>query len=305
MRKISAFIATIMSIGLLVGTPVCAQEKNVSTIAPNIVQAHRDTLNYEKTVIINEYDVLKSLENKDKDKTEMNISNITGELENKDKTKASISNMRDELYDRSKLKTEELKRLGYSDKQIDVLRKFDGSDAQMRYLAAELSFNLNLSNLRYTTSETICNAYMSWKWSNYPTVDLTDGVAIAWNKDFNSNKRKTYLNLYYVDVTNGATREETHSDYTDYTPGEGFIIKFPMTNVSYGIYYKAMRGSVKTELYNQGKITSFEVCAKYAHTNIGVSPSIAIPSGPQINIGFNATEMGFDKCEVRNGKIIN
>ncbi|RXM73677.1 hypothetical protein DP144_13790 [Clostridium tetani] len=38
MKKTSAFIATIMSIGLLSGTPVCAQEKSVSQITPSKIQ---------------------------------------------------------------------------------------------------------------------------------------------------------------------------------------------------------------------------------------------------------------------------
>lgn len=263
----------------------------------------KNDVNYSEgtKIYINEYEIIKDLE---KESTE-SLEKRGYSQSQINKIKNSRSDMIKEIKNRANLNDNQLKSMKYDDNQIKIIRNFAGSDAELTALAAQLTLYLVLSNYKFNGTETTCDVYTSWVWSTYPITQFNDGVAIAWSESFNSYSARTYINLYYTDVQNGNEREFTSSGFADYSPGGGFYVVFPLTKPEIGIYYKCLRGSVRTQLYKNGNIPTFEVISKYVHSQIYAYPSITLPGGASINVGWHSNTMGLKKSEVRNGVISN
>lgn len=260
-----------------------------------------DAYSESTKIYINEYEIIKDLEkesNESLEKRGYSKSQIN-------KIKNGRNDMIKEIKNRANLSDMQLKSMKYNDNQINIIRNFTESDAELAALAAQLTLYLTLSNYKFNGTETTCDVYTSWVWSTYPVTQLNDGVAIAWSGGFNSYSAKTYINLYYTDVQNGNEREFTSKGFADYSPGSGFYVVFPLTKAEIGIYYKCLRGSVRTQLYKNGNIPTFEVISKYAHSQLSAYPSITFPGGASIDIQLGTKQMGLKKSEVRNGVIYN
>ncbi|WP_315114587.1 hypothetical protein [uncultured Clostridium sp.] len=259
----------------------------------------KDTLSTQ-TVIINEYDALKKLESQDElSLKEKGLSTL--EIQN---VKNSISLMAENVKEKSKLPADELKLMGYNDKQINIIKNFKGTEAELRAASGEVIYTISINGYVHNSAKTSANLQVRWQWLSTPIQQFTDAIAVAWSKGFNSNGARTYANLYYKDNSNGTTKI-IRTENATFTAGAGFQINFPFTDVANaGPYAKCLEGYAYTEIYNDSDIRTFEVITEYGHSYAFIVPSIAIKGAPSITFGIGTNTMGQAKREVRDGVVL-
>lgn len=264
MRKRAAvFWALIMAMSLAV--PSFAEERPVSA-----------------EFSFNEYERIETLQSmSDNDLKELDI------------TEADVDTMSEAFYealmDRAMLSYEELKRMGYSDDSISILRRFAAgeelSPEELQAVSATCRGNI------YCVGITKRGAYFyyEWRWDNAPIVKATDAAVVAWRafgtdgEELKVSVTNTGNEIFYlvdnelVYIGNG--------DEIDTANFYAYAIKFPVTKNNG--YAKEGRLFVEVEANDEisRDISYIKVSGLYGHTYVGLStPSITVSDSLDITI---------------------
>lgn len=275
MKKIFKKALTIFTAFVLIGvtsTPINAVSKNTYQVeAVNNATELLDSLSNTQTVVACEDEVLGEM------------------LDDKLITREDLNA---ELFDMSNDSVKELRKEGYSDSQIEVIKNYDGESDALQYIsdskAASPTLNPTLT-FRYglagsdNTQKRVRIAY-DIKWSSCPFFTFTDCFGIGWiAADKNSRELVTKTTsvvgesqIYTVD---GLILKGTRKIKMD-TETNGIVTAKPVIgSVEGGGYAKHMGGViyVQTQLgsYNMKTIQIF---VAYGHTvpSLTVAPSVSI-----------------------------
>ena len=241
---------------------------------------------------INEYDLLKGLSTK---------SNLDLFLKGYSAQEIGvIRNVKEEyarhLHEYKYLPEENLRDLGYSAQQIDLIRDFTGSEAEIRAIAATLYFTLYTDYVTWSASQNRTNTRLCYEfeWNGVPLIKTKDIVAVTWN-DWTINGKLstiTYVHIYGSQPDQYGSATFVPNDGPN-SFGGGF--KFAMTRDDN--YYWAKSGIGIFTLYHNYERHDLSAYAEYGHSTVTLSPSFSIPGYGSISFSYGVSRAASDHAD--------
>lgn len=249
---------------MVIALVVCMQTPTFATYTD-----HNDMVE----VSINEFNEMKSL------------SLMTdGQLVDKGYTSNEIENIRNyrkdydtHIYGLQELPDEVLEANGYSDKQIEAIRKYDGSNQLAVLASASLKFTSHtVDSLIYNGNYSVGKLSYSWEWSGIPAFKLTDMVAVSWN---NWAVTDNYCTVVYYNKTTGKAVDNRQATYTTDGNGlKGAAHKFSMAINDNADYAKSGAGYFKIKSDVHAKKDCYYYIA-YGHKTLTANISFSVGTG--------------------------
>lgn len=208
-----------------------------------------------------------------------------------------------ELLRRATLSDDELENhYGYTQEQINLLRKYDGTALEnapyMRRALANMRAGTEV--MIYGTSR--MGVMYHWEWTVKPAQTRTDIVAVTWdptfigsghnNASFDSSSSQVTLH-YRRDKTTVYT---TSKDLTPYSRNQNASCSFDMTRPSDALYW-AESGElyiyVKSVNTDNPPLNEVAFHFKYGHQEQKGNVSVSFPAGISISFSTNMVEANF------------
>lgn len=240
----------------------------------------------------NEYDMYRDLQ--EKSGNELSSLGLSKEEINNIKTKSYSSCLRE----RSIYSEEELRNMGYSIEQIDIIKDPNATDEQLLKASATLTITTVIEKLDYHPNNyTYSTVYIQWIWSSKPYFLLIDDLAIAWTEQmafmpYSENNKSRYT-LYkrhsQTGIVTTSTTGLTSNDYVALAAGvktPGFFVETSATPppTTQFIY----KGAARVALKHYGMVEWLQAQGAYAHYTFiatGISLTCGFPS-----INFDPTD---------------
>lgn len=237
-----------------------------------------------KETVVNEYLAIKGLQQKN-----------YNDLQKKGFSKNDIDYLKqfdysDVLRERSKLSDVQLRNLGYTVEQINMLRSFKGTEKEIIKLASKLRLYAEVSEHRYIEDDdrTKFWVYFDWTWSTPPSIGNTDILGFAWTKKLTLNSPRTFHTVSYYSTSTGRRSFSTDCPIKTVEIGRKAESKFDvMTKYSDG-WAKTGWGQIDVDDY--GKHQKLAMLIKYGHTTMRVEPLVSLGSGKDLNLTFTPSK---------------
>lgn len=267
---------------------------------PSMAFASSDMLMTQesKKVKVNEYDLIEALSKE----TPSELTKKGYSAEEIQKIKNYKSLYKEHIIKMSKLSDDVLKKLRYTDKQIEVIRNFSGSVDEMRRASVTLQLEAFPTNFKKDGNYTTGEISFFWSMNGIPLFRMTDIVGISWNGWAVTSK---HCNVWYYDINSGQT---THvKSATSISPkvtagslaGAGFKFNLvPDYTYSCALYGE---GSWKVRSDVQAK-KDFYYYIAYGHNEYAVSVGFSVSAtGPSVGLDFN---LGYNEMDSKSGRVI-
>lgn len=286
MKKIMSFFLSIVFILSLPGTCLAAEYDLAGFPANDLAQI---------TVSYNEFDLVKELSQKTSDVLRANgfSASEVADIQNYQESFSQHIDMLDTLSD------EVLSAHGYTQDQIEKIRTFDGSEAEMRAIASTVTISAFPVNFEYDGEYSRGRLGYSWSWTGVPNFKMIDLVAVSWNS-WAIEYQMSDISYYGVDT--GEAYTTISGTFTQDGNGvEGAAHKF---NVLIDDYYYAKRGvgrfDVRSDVHAE---KDFFYYLEYGHSQVSMSqPSFSVGSGGMdgsISFSFGVVSAGSTSGEYR------
>jgi len=199
----------------------------------------------------------------------------------------------------AKLDDNTLRRVRYTDEQIGMLRKFDGSEEQMQLLSASLYLWAGYEDWHYETNpqyNSWVKMWASWAWAGVPGGTFTDRLIFAWSHDFRLDRSAlvTHANInYYYESVYGYWASETVAPSPDAsTPGSDTSaaeFKISMRKAINGLWCRALDGTAKIRVSDPGPEDSINLFVSYGHrpSIIALEPGWSIFGGVDVSVEWS------------------
>ncbi|MBQ6294096.1 MAG: hypothetical protein IJK77_09630 [Lachnospiraceae bacterium] len=240
----------------------------------------REMLNGRATTI-NEYDYLLNM--KERSDSELFDEGYTSEDIN------SIRHLEDAYSNHLRqfmvLDDAALSNLGYSNEQIMILRSFNGSEEQIRALAATLFFDLYIDFVTWSQADNRTNARLCYdfSWNGVPLIKTRDIVAVSWN-DWTINGTLSYIT--YVSITGTGSNLYLPATYVPNNGPTSFGGGFKFAMTQNDNYYWAKSGYGIFTLYKNYIRHDLSAYAEYGHSTVLLNPGFSIPGYGSISFTY-------------------
>lgn len=247
-----------------------------------------------KDRVFSEYDYIVAIRKMD----ERELKNV--DLSEKVKQKIRSNEVENEISRRKNLSDEILEsQYGYTDKEIAVLRKYNGGrledHEELRAITGKLTIG---SATIHTSGPSAVTLTVRWTWDHCPIVTARDVFAIAWRPTFGTQNGNLRLN----------TSKSKHEVWYNMLGRISRIENFPIKNVDPCATAKSefpVPGHLEEWAYHgelilyferttgSANLTEVDFVFSYGHTCIGASPSVSFDStgaGIGISFGWNTSE---------------
>lgn len=194
----------------------------------------------------------------------------------------NILNIEQELLNRKNLSDNELKaQFGYDDKQIEILRNYNGRPLELAPETRDLFATLSCTIQNMGSTSTRANFRFYWVWNMAPTILANDMIGIYTHAlDNGAEKIGTdYINTscsidYY---TNAGTYIKTSYVNVNNAYGEETLATTIPMGDNTGCYAKSgfIYGSIIPEA-SGGAMVDVRVYASYGHSILSIYPSFTI-----------------------------
>lgn len=196
---------------------------------------------------------------------------------------AEIKNYRqiyiDHAADLNNKTDDTLKSFGYTDKQIEIIRNFKGTDAEMRAIGSEVAISAN-GSLYHDGQYTRGTLNYYWQWDGVPAFKMKDEIAVSWN-DWECLSSQG--EVYYYSVHTGQPTEITGSVVLDEgdTETEGVAHRFNVAMNDNNYYAKSGGGSftVRSTVHGPNVKKNMNYYMAYGHSRVNFTGSISFTVG--------------------------
>lgn len=123
-----------------------------------------------------------------------------------------------ELRKRSSYDDVTLESMGYSAKQIDLLKNFKGTEEEIIILAASLSLTGYRNNFWYSSGNQYYKITFNWQWSSAPVWMMSDIIGIGWQTPYHLGSASKHR-VHYKVMGAGSPNlpSEYNNGYQNYT----------------------------------------------------------------------------------------
>lgn len=221
-------------------------------------------------------------------------------------TSEAINNLKstsyeDLVYTRAQLPAETLYRMGYSAKEVAILKNYKGEyiekGSEIYGLAGTLTAEIGCTSASANTYEVT----YYWSWDHSPFVKAVDAIGIRWvaigldglsvdTSAFSSEAIITYS--YFPGDSIDITYVPSDSNFASETDFNALTCTFSMTHGASSDPYYALSGSLRTTIQKDSMVARdiyyLKICGVYGHSIINIgSPSVSFtPGDTSIGISF-------------------
>lgn len=262
------------------------------------------------SITINEYDVyVATREATDEELTRNGVSEKHAAL-------VKSNAIENELTKLSKLSFDELRNLGYTNSQIDILKNYSGERIETNSNLRGIFADMTAEFFDVAASSSSLSVRVDWEWTNVPVLAgeaIEDMVAIRWQgtnyagqpinvaldsagssctvKYYNRGSSQSYQYSRYPDVSSDDPYGHAYAKIP-MSPGEGNWI---------GDHY-AKKGSftIKVDKVGSNSIKEAAFVFGYGHTVIVISPSLSLPASFGIGFSWGTETMAEEAIRMDN-----
>lgn len=243
-------------------------------------------------IVVNEYELLKELAEKTPAmlKSEGYASSEINAIKNYQNV------YRDHIYTLQDLSDLALLKNGYTTEQIDTIRSFSGTDAEMSRLGAELRIYSSPALFDYTPGgRTTGRLAYNWSWTGIPAVKMRDMVAASWNNWYVTDD-SSFVEFYHIETGDFYERESADlrfPDDNDDTAGAGHRFY----SAKEDNYYYAKKGGGTFDLESDGLYQKdFSYYIEYGHATLSynIGFSVSAPGGAAGSISWSVVTLPAD-----------
>lgn len=247
-----------------------------TALATEYGPADSHTENYAPSVVsYNEFDLVKELAQKTPYELECEGYTLNEIMD----IKNYQENFADHIDMLNTLPDEVLTLHGYTQSQINMIRNFDGSEAEMQLLAASVKINAVTAYFTFDGNYTTGRLAYTWEWIGVPNFKMRDIIAFSWNT-WTVTENMSEISYYHIN-TGDAYKSLPGEYHDDGNKTEGACHKFA---VLLDDYYYAKRGvgrfEVKSDVH---AMKDFYCYIEYGHSQI-------VMSWPTFSIGSSGTD---------------
>lgn len=235
---------------------------------------------------ISEFDfILELREKSDGELKELGLSQ--NEIE-----KVKSNYLEQELLKRSKLPEETLKAYGYNDKQIELLRSYNGESINQGSVFMALSGSCDGYFTSGTCNSTTIRLRYNWEWTIVPVIKMTDKVVVRWQAvkkggtvaDATVTYAKAEVKYYYLPTGAYASDKDTL-----YSGSGGSTVDYRSFNIPMikDDNYWAKKGKVLITLSSSEAGFNFkyaDVGGAYGHKIISCTIGFTIPANSMYSL---------------------
>ncbi len=265
-----------------------------------IVNLTSISANATNTIIINEYEELKSEYNMLKAKQSImksnEISKKIKESENK------INKFKNHIYELKEFSVEELRQRNYNDDQIEAIKTYDGLEEKSIKAAATIKFTVKKNTFSYNskTGLTTVKATVSFTWSGGPEEYGKDAFAMAYEADNNHNFKKistvssSLKYKEYIAVGNVKTWSKSAAGKGNQGVTGSYGWEFPFKVMGDKYYAYLSSGTFTTTGVVSGKLKYFNVRYLYSHRTSVLAGGLGITiSKSGVSAGITLTHQSY------------
>ncbi|UUM11127.1 hypothetical protein NQU17_10735 [Clostridiaceae bacterium HFYG-1003] len=236
-----------------------------------------------------ETNYFKSLQKSQKELIFENINNPMA-LSQLDQIHKEVEKYKDSIEEDKNKPVQELRNIGYSDEQIEILRTYDRSDISTTALSPNLIVYGDFDNETLTSTSTKVRLIVCFDWTEGKRgalLNVKDIFAVAWSNDMVPIDSNTWSVITYcfrtgapnMTVSEKVLPESTNSNY----------ITFWTASSRNGIMCDIDSGTIVTMLTKNKRITDTIAYASYGAGAVSIVPgfSIGYPAGAGISINFD------------------
>lgn len=255
---------------------------SLSFLFVNIISVHADNSEFlKKSDVKNEYLEMKKLQSEPESK--LRTLGFEDESIKEIKQLDVDKEYSNHIYSLQKYSNKELKQFNYSDKQINLIKNFDGDVSQLTLLGSSCRTYISKSSFVKSGNRTKAVLNFSFKWNGVPYFKYRDALVFAWNNGLYVDKNKSYLNVTYKGRYNSQMVQRASQKIIG-TQDSGVNYTFPVNigkmNVSHG--------SGVVYLDKIGDIREIGTRVEYGHREVVGTPSASLTiSGSSIGINFD------------------
>lgn len=226
---------------------------------------------------------------------------IIQELEKEGRASIDLKeNLREAVYSLQNMEIQDLEKMGYTNRQIEAIKNFDGSDEMLMRASAKLTFSMQIEKYTYSNSDDLATAKVkvSYEWSGTPAMKMDDVLAFLWDENFDIDLDSSYLTVRYSNDYYGTSYSKTY-DFVERGLNMAECV-FPLHDSKwYGselIGHTGLKGNGYLYFTKQEYIKVFKLYGDYGHTGVHVgSPGISVGNssvGAGINFTVGTDSMG-------------
>ena len=232
----------------------------------------------DKTIEINEFEVLKDMHDKlinleHENKGSRSLYDISDK--DRDLILNYKENYKQHIIELSRLSSSQLEELNYNDKQIMAIKNFDGSEEAMSRASATVNLNIKITQYTLGTSSTTAKVETKFSWNGRSIGWGSDIVGIAWAAPFKESSASARL-IYRENETMGA---KTTSRTASVKPSAvyGSSVTFPKhIKVRNPNDYHIASGTINQTLTANSRVSDLTVYTEYGFNTVSTSPSVSI-----------------------------
>ena len=257
----------------------------IIVMASNLTVFANDVKSSTSALTINEYDFLLNLT----EKSNSELVNIGYTANDIDSIRSLRESYTDHINEYTDLSTEALTNLGYTQQQIFTLRNFNGTEEQIRSLAATLNLTLEIDYVTWSSSENRTNSRLcfDFEWNGVPLIKWTDVVALSWN-NWTINGKVGYVT--YTDIYGSGNDYLMSATYISNSGPTSYGAGYKFAMAQNDNQYWAKTGYGIFTLYHNYERADLSAYAEYGHSTLSVSPTFSIPGYGSISFS-DSTEM--------------
>jgi hypothetical protein len=97
------------------------------------------------------------------------------------------------------LNKSEIKDLGYSQEQIEMIKNLNGNEKEIYSLSPKLKIDICEIKKNRDSSHTECTVQVKWNWSRCPFYQMTDIITVAWSNGMycNTSNNNNWVHFYW------------------------------------------------------------------------------------------------------------
>lgn len=214
------------------------------------------------------------------------------------------------VYQRARLSDNELRVMGYTESEVEMLRNYNGTEAETGLIAGTLTGKINC--LSASASE--YKIEYAWEWDHSPLVMATDAMGMRWiaiasdGLPVDVSAYNSVAEIYLSPSPSPMSKKyyPTDSNFANETDFNALTCTFAIQIGSFSVLSGKMTTTIKKDASVTRNIQYLKVCGVYGHTvaNIG-APSVSFTSGStSIGISFtgglNTDNIGIKKYKIYN-----
>lgn len=293
LKKIMSLLTVALTIAI--GTVTFGQGAYAAEIPNNTTSTSiaKDSQTKTHKEITNEY--LKMKELSKKSVSELKLQGLKDSAIQQVKSNDIKKEYSEHIKKMATYSNDELKKMGYTSKQINAIQNYDGSEQMTVDAASSVTVYTSKSSYEASSSRTDAVIDFSFSWEGQPFMKFTDTLAVCWSEGLYIDRSDSYCKVTYRASADGNQHATSTARVKPEIDGAGTIgARFNFDVMTdFNTVTVVTGGYGQVHLYKKAYVSMFGLRASYVHAELNVKPGISFKGVPSISISSGSEELDY------------